>query len=65
MQAELVVDCKNLHGEGALWNQADARLWWTDIEGRALWFYDPESGPVAIGKWTTVFAALRHAKPVA
>lgn len=44
MQAELVVDCKNLHGEGALWNQADARLWWTDIEGRALWFYDPESG---------------------
>jgi len=40
-QAELVLDCRNLHGEGVLWNALDQRLWWTDIHGKALWAYDP------------------------
>lgn len=43
MLAELLVDCKNQHGEGIFWNPADGMVWWTDIEGRSLWSYDPES----------------------
>ena len=43
MKAELVLDCRNHHGEGIFWNPADERIWWTDIEGRALWSYDPVS----------------------
>jgi L-arabinonolactonase len=38
---ELVLDCRNLHGEGVLWNALDQRLWWTDIHGKTLWAYDP------------------------
>lgn len=41
MIAERVVDCRNHHGEGILWNPADGLVWWTDIEGRAIWTYDP------------------------
>ncbi|MDJ1018039.1 MAG: SMP-30/gluconolactonase/LRE family protein [Paracoccaceae bacterium] len=44
MKAELVLDCENHHGEGIFWNPEDQRVWWTDIEGRALWSYDPVSG---------------------
>jgi sugar lactone lactonase YvrE len=65
MQAELVVDCKNLHGEGVLWNQADSRVWWTDIEGRSLWSYDPASGKrVTVTNSVSGYVALPHAKPV-
>lgn len=44
MIAERVVDCRNQHGEGIFWNPADGLVWWTDIEGRALWSFDPASG---------------------
>ncbi|MDZ7601795.1 MAG: SMP-30/gluconolactonase/LRE family protein [Hoeflea sp.] len=44
MRAELVVDCKNQHGEGVFWNPADGLVWWTDIEGRAMWSFDPVTG---------------------
>ena len=44
MLAELLLDCRNQHGEGIIWNPADCRVWWTDIEGHALWSYDPENG---------------------
>ena len=43
MRAELVLDCKNEHGEGIFWNPADGLVWWTDIEGCALWSYDPST----------------------
>jgi L-arabinonolactonase len=43
VKAELVLDCRNQHGEGVLWNALDRRLWWTDIHGKALWAYDPVS----------------------
>ena len=43
MRAKLVVDCKNQHGEGILWNPADGLVCWTDIEGCALWSFDPET----------------------
>jgi L-arabinonolactonase len=41
MQATCILDCKNHHGEGILWNPADGLVWWTDIEGRALWSFNP------------------------
>jgi sugar lactone lactonase YvrE len=41
--AELVdvVPVQNILGESPLWNMRDARLWWTDIQGRRLFRYDP------------------------
>jgi L-arabinonolactonase len=41
--AEVVLDCRNHHGEGVLWNALDSRLWWTDIHGKNLWAFDPVS----------------------
>ncbi|MDA8803197.1 SMP-30/gluconolactonase/LRE family protein [Amylibacter sp.] len=41
MRAELILDCKNEHGEGIFWNPTDGFIWWTDIEGKALHSYDP------------------------
>lgn len=41
MRADLVLDCKNAHGEGVFWNPTDNCVWWTDIEGRMLWSHDP------------------------
>ena len=41
MHAELILDCKNEHGEGIFWNPTDGFIWWTDIEGKALHSYDP------------------------
>lgn len=43
-RAELVLDCRNDHGEGIFWNPEDRLVWWTDIEGRKLWSFDPASG---------------------
>jgi L-arabinonolactonase len=43
-KAELVVGCRNYHGEGVFWNPADGRVWWTDIHGKHLWWHEPESG---------------------
>ena len=47
MRAELVLDCKNQHGEGIFWNPEDSRVWWTDIEGREIWSFDPLSNESA------------------
>ncbi len=44
MHAELVLDCKNQHGEGIFWNPKDKCVWWADTEGRTIWSYDPEAG---------------------
>jgi L-arabinonolactonase len=44
LEATLAIDCRNLHGEGCLWNPADRRLWWTDIHGQAMWWHEPASG---------------------
>jgi L-arabinonolactonase len=44
MQADLVLDCRNIHGEGVFWNDADQKLWWTDIYDRKLWWFDPVTG---------------------
>ena len=41
MKAELLVDCQNQHGEGIFWNPEDGCVWWTDIEGKNIWSFDP------------------------
>ena len=43
-RAEIALDCRNLHGEGVLWNDLDGRLWWTDIHGKKLWWFEPGAG---------------------
>lgn len=43
-KADLILDCKNALGEGILWNDEESCLYWTDIEGKLLYRYEPESG---------------------
>ncbi len=43
-QAELVLDAKAKLGEGALWQPEQKVLYWVDIEGCELHFFDPETG---------------------
>jgi L-arabinonolactonase len=69
--AGLVLDCANLHGEGVLWNRRDRRLWWTDIHGQRLYWYEPATrtpghhdlpkrlcafAPRAVGGWIMAFS---------
>jgi L-arabinonolactonase len=42
-----VLEVQNLLGESAVWNARTGKLWWTDIEGRGLFRYDPDSGTLA------------------
>lgn len=44
MQAHSVLHAQAALGEGALWNPETARLYWVDIEGRALHVFDPATG---------------------
>jgi len=44
MDAELVVDARNAVGESPVWDAAGQALYWTDIEGRAIWRWDAASG---------------------
>lgn len=46
MEAELLVDAKCTLGEGVQWNADHGRVWWTDIQGRALWSCDADGGSV-------------------
>ncbi len=32
--ADLLLDCRNTHGEGVLWDERSRRVWWTDIHGK-------------------------------
>jgi L-arabinonolactonase len=41
MNAQLLVDSQCTLGEGATWCSRSGRLFWVDIEGSALWRYDP------------------------
>jgi L-arabinonolactonase len=41
--AELVVDSRCELGEGIIWDTTRACLWWTDIDGRSIWRYDPQA----------------------
>ena len=44
MQAKSILRAQASLGEGSLWNPATARLYWVDIEGRALHVFDPATG---------------------
>ena len=41
---ELMVDCRNRHGEGVFWSEQHQLLYWTDIQGCSVWTLSPESG---------------------
>ena len=51
MQARPVLHAQAALGEGALWNSQSQRLYWVDIEGRALHAFDPATGHDA--QWPT------------
>ncbi len=44
MQAKSILHAQASLGEGSLWNPATERLYWVDIEGRALHVFDPATG---------------------
>jgi L-arabinonolactonase len=40
-RAQLLIDSQCTLGEGATWCASSGRFYWTDIEGKRLWRYDP------------------------
>lgn len=44
LQAELLVDCKNILGEGIQWSTREQRLYWVDIEKSLLYSCDEDGG---------------------
>lgn len=44
MKIECVVDARAHVGEGPVWDDRAAVLWWTDIEGRKMHCFDPSTG---------------------
>lgn len=61
--AEVLLDCRNHHGEGIFWNPADGRIWWSDIHGRHLWWLDPKtprSGSIPMKDRACCFAPRRN-----
>lgn len=44
MKVRCAVDAQNALGEGCLWEAEQNRLWWVDIEGRAIHRLTPTSG---------------------
>lgn len=48
-RAECILDCRNILGEGPIWDSRDSRLYWVDIRGPALLSLDPASG--ATTRW--------------
>src|SRR5579859_408624 len=43
MQVRCVVDAKDRLGEGPCWSEREGRLYWFDIKGRRLAWYEPET----------------------
>lgn len=43
MRGDLVVDCRNAHGEGVFWSPEHQLLYWTDITGGRVWTHAPAS----------------------
>ncbi len=46
MRAELVVDCRDWHGEGIFWSAAHGLVFWTDIFGERVSTYEPAAGEI-------------------
>lgn len=47
MELRCVVNCGNILGEGAIWDEATSALWWVDIQGALLQSFTPSTGKVA------------------
>lgn len=43
-QAEQIVHCQNMLGEGPLWHPQEKKLYWLDILGKKVQCYDPRDG---------------------
>lgn len=41
--ASLILDTRSILGEGPLWDVADERLWWVDIEAGLVHCFDPQT----------------------
>ena len=41
MQGELLLDCRNMHGEGIFWSAHHGLVYWTDIHGEHVHTFDP------------------------
>jgi len=46
-EAKLVLDCRNILGEGILWNEVEECLYWTDIEEQTFFRLKPDSGDLS------------------
>jgi L-arabinonolactonase len=42
-EVSVLGETRNIHGEGPVWSELLQKLFWTDIESRLLWEYDPRS----------------------
>lgn len=41
---ECAVNCQTLLGECVTWHSGEQALYWTDVQGKLLWHFDPASG---------------------
>ena len=45
---EIVVDARNVLGEGVEWSPREGLLYWVDIESSQMWTFSPRSGEKTI-----------------
>jgi L-arabinonolactonase len=47
VKVEVAAAHRCLHGEGPVWAEQEGKLYWTDLESRELWSFDPQTGQAA------------------
>ncbi|WGS17389.1 MULTISPECIES: SMP-30/gluconolactonase/LRE family protein [unclassified Bradyrhizobium] len=57
-EVRLVVDCRNVLGEGLTWDPSERRLYWVDIESCEIWSLDPATGQTSSQKASERVACL-------
>lgn len=43
-KVEVAAAHRCIHAEGPIWAEQERKLYWTDIESRAVWLFDPQTG---------------------